>query len=95
MTDKGKNKATVLKAQNAVLAEMDKLADERFGEDDIAHEGQRMVLPTSMSKKEAVGVLLASIDAEDKKTDFDRRFMYRPWDVAAAFEKAVRKITGT
>jgi transitional endoplasmic reticulum ATPase len=90
-------KASVRKAQDAVLQELDKLADDRFDHDDIAHEGERIVLPGTpfMTKKEAVGILLASIDAEGATTEFNRQFRYRPWDVAHAFEKAVQKVTGT
>ncbi len=77
-----------------ILNELAKLGDRKFSEDSITFEGTRLVVPSSMSAQGAVDALVSHIDAEEKTTQFDRKFKYRPWDVAAATARAIKELTG-
>jgi transitional endoplasmic reticulum ATPase len=87
--------ATVKKDQERLYSVLDELAGDRFTEDDIKREGTQIILPTDMDPKTAVATLLNHIEQHDTVTEFSRSFRYRPWDVAAAFERAIRRLTGT
>jgi ATPase family protein associated with various cellular activities (AAA) len=82
------------KDQKTTLGLLEELAGKRFKESDITFEGTRLILPEKMAPKDAVKTLAAYIEAQEAENQFHRRFRYRPWDGAAAFERAVRKLTG-
>lgn len=88
-------KAAVAEEQKRLYSVLDELAGDRFTEDDIKHDGTQIVLPVNMDPKTAVAMLLNHIEQHDTVTEFSRSFRFRPWDVAAAFERAIRRLTGT
>jgi hypothetical protein len=75
----------------AVLAE---LGGQILNDDGILHEGSRIVIPTTMSKKDAAKAILRNVEAEDEEVHFVRNFKYRPWDGARAFANVVKKHLG-
>lgn len=81
-------------ARAKVLAKLTELAGEAFHEDDITYEGTRLVIPARMTAKEAVGTIESHIKAQETPVEFNRSFKARVWDGAAAFERAVKLITG-
>ena len=96
MAQTNKNKdAAVKRDRDKVLLLLGELADERFTEDDLTFEGEKLIIPAKMSPKQAIATIAAHIDQQDTVTQFSRTFNFRPWDGAAAFERALRSLTGT
>lgn len=75
----------------AVLAE---LGGQIPNDDGILHEGTRIVIPLSMTKKDAIKALVRHTEAEDEEVHFVKTFKYRPWDGARAFASVVKKHLG-
>jgi len=82
------------KARAKVLVKLTELAGASFHEDDITREGTRLVIPARMTPMEAVKTLEAHIKAEETLIMMSRTFKARIWDGAAAFERAVKLVTG-
>lgn len=83
------------KDRKAVLAALESLANERFTEDDITFEGTKLIIPAGMTAHRAIETLERYIAQQETPTTFTRTYQYRPWDGAAAFERAVKHLTGT
>jgi transitional endoplasmic reticulum ATPase len=62
--------------------------------EDAIKRGPHIVLPTTMSVREAIQFLIDHEKAHEKVHRYSRTFRYRPWDVAVAFERAVKILTG-
>lgn len=75
----------------AVLAE---LGGQILNDDGILHQGSKLIIPESMSKKDAMRALARNIEAEEEEVHFVRTFKYRPWDGARAFANVVKKHLG-
>lgn len=69
------------------------MSDDQFvyGADD------KFTLPARYEQdpKSAVVALAKLVDAQEKRTDVNRTFLYRPWDGAAAFARALYAVFGT
>ncbi len=84
------------KEQNAILKTLAQLSEGQFNhETGIVREGNRLILPSTWSVKKGITELIAYNEALEAETTFSRTFKYRPWDGAAAFERAVVYLTGT
>lgn len=81
--------------QEAILGELERLGAKRVGEDAIAREGTRMVLPATMAPQDAVTFLNNYIEQQETRTRFSRKFRYRPDDGAAALERALKRVFGS
>jgi hypothetical protein len=81
----------------AIMAALDELGQHRVGEDDLVFEGTKFVLPASMDGHidAAVKYLVDYRDQQENKFDHSRTFNYRPWDGAAAFQRAMRRVFGS
>ena len=67
----------------------------RATDEDIVQEGTKLVLPTTMTPVSAIEFLEAYVEREEKQHRFDRRYKYRPWDGAAAVQRALLRVFGT
>ncbi len=84
------------KEQNAILKTLAELTAGQFNHDTgIVREGTKLVLPNTWSVRKGIETLSAYQQAMEAETSFTRRYKYRPWDGAAAFERAVTRLTGT
>ena len=63
--------------------------------DDAIERGDRFTLPHTMTTGEAIKYLKDYQSSQEAETRFSRTFKYRPWDVAAAFTRAMRAAFGT
>lgn len=88
MTQKSKNEQAVLDALRDV-------AGEQFQESDIKFQGTELVLPARWTTARAIDTIEAYQTAQEEITGFNRTYMYRPFDGAAATERAIRVATGT
>jgi transitional endoplasmic reticulum ATPase len=81
--------------KDKTLELLEALSGARFQESDITFEGTKLIIPEKMSAKKAIDTLDAYINDQEQPYRFSRVFNYRPWDGAAATERAIRKLTGT
>jgi transitional endoplasmic reticulum ATPase len=81
--------------EKKVLAALRDVAGVQFQQSSIERGGTKLRLPEKMTPIKAISHLNAFIEAEEEVTSFNRTFRYRPWDGAAATERAIRVITGT
>jgi transitional endoplasmic reticulum ATPase len=83
------------KDRKETLALLETLAGERFNEDDITYEGTKLVIPERMTARDAISTLESHMAQMETHTTWTRKLKARPWDGAAAFERAVKRVTGT
>lgn len=83
--------------RDALLETLAQLGGLTVPDDALIYEGTRFVLPAAMS-----GDLDAAIDyledykeQQTTKFDFGRKFLYRPYDGAHAFQRAMKRVFGT
>lgn len=79
------------------LEVLDKLGSLSVKDDSIRFEGDKIVLPGRFSGNllEAAAFLEQIHEAEEEEYQFGRTFKYRPWDGAAAFQRALYRVFGT
>ncbi len=80
-----------------VLSTLEKLGSLSVKDDGIKFEGDNIVLPARFSGnlKSAARFIVQIHDAEETEFGFNRSFKYRPWDGAAAFQRALYRVFGT
>ena len=71
------------------------LGGQRVSEDDIARGGRKITIPEQMTVPEARDFLDEYIQQQEEPTAFRRTFKYRPFDGAAAVERALKEVFGT
>lgn len=77
------------------LNELAKLGGSLTTEDDVIFTGTKFVLPeTCKGLKDAIKVLTRRMQDEEEHYSFSRTFPYRPWDGAAAADRAIRRVFG-
>lgn len=86
---------TTKNVDRKILDKLAELAGEKFNEDEITREGTKLVIPSNMTPQAAVKALNAHIEQQETVTSFSKTFSYRPWDGALAFQRAVKRLTGT
>jgi hypothetical protein len=82
-------------AETKILDKLSELGGSQFQESSIERDGTKLRIPANMTPQRAVKTIEAFIMAEEEVTAFTRTFNYRPWDGAAATERAIRVLTGT
>lgn len=85
------------RVREQILGTLETLGRLTVGEDDLIFEGTKFVLPSNMKGDvgQAVSYLEDWIEQQSKTFKFSRTFNYRPWDGAAAFDRAMKKVFGT
>lgn len=80
-----------------IMRVLDDLGKHRVGEDGLIFEGTKFVLPATMRGEigAAIKFLADYQEQQENKFDFNRTFNYRPWDGAAAFQRAMRRVFGS
>lgn len=81
-------------SERRTLDTLRQLGKGKVTEDAIKRRGTEIVLPATMSTKQAIDFLKDYEKAHEKVHRYSRTFMYRPWDVAVAFDRAVKTLTG-
>lgn len=85
------------KVRDELLATLAKLGGLTVGDDALIYEGTRFVLPAHMSGNidSAIKYLADYQEQQTKKFQFSRKFLYRPYDGAHAFQLAMTRLFGT
>jgi transitional endoplasmic reticulum ATPase len=90
-------KSAADRLREEVLATLDKLAAGQISENVVVYEGTRFVLPEVMDGDlpGAIKFLRQLAKAEEQTYEFTRYYRYRPFDGAAAFQRALLRVFGT
>lgn len=91
---KVKKQSAAQKLEGQLLAVLRELGGQTTTDEDITHEGMKMVIPETMTKKDAIKLLRRTIEAEEEETVFHHTFNYRPFDGAHALQAALKKVFG-
>lgn len=80
----------------AILATLDQLGGAQVGEDSIVFAGSRIILPEDMVGKmdKVVSFLMEYEESQNTHFNISRTFPFRPYDVAAAFDRAMKRVFG-
>jgi ATPase family protein associated with various cellular activities (AAA) len=80
-----------------ILAALDQLGKTRVGEDGLIFRGTQFILPETMRGQvgSAIRYLKDYEEQQENEFQFSRQFNYRPWDGAAAFQRAMRRVFGS
>lgn len=89
-----KNDTQMETQQKQLLATLAKLGEGRVNDDSLVFEGNKFVIPETMTVKDARRYLADWEEANEQTTFFTRDFKFRPWDGAAATNRALRKVFG-
>jgi transitional endoplasmic reticulum ATPase len=83
--------------EQQILAALDAMGKNRVGEDGLIFRGTQFILPESMRGQvaSAVKYLKDYEEQQENEFQFSRAFNYRPWDGAAAFQRAMRRVFGS
>jgi transitional endoplasmic reticulum ATPase len=83
-------------ARERVLAALDAAAGQLVTDDDVLFQGDKLVLPERFrgDLDGAIEALTERRDAEEEEFDYSREYPYRPYDGAAAFQRAIIRATG-
>jgi transitional endoplasmic reticulum ATPase len=100
VTEDARNKAKVTEAkatQMAIITLLGELGGMNVQDDAILFEGNKIVLPESYEGRipDVVRYLREYHEAQEKHHEFSKKFMYRPWDGAHAFNATMKKMFGT
>jgi hypothetical protein len=90
-----KAKTEMQKLDERVLRTLAELGETRVTEDAITIQGTKLVLPETMTPRDGIAFLRQYIEQQEEETAFTRVFNYRPWDVSAALQRALMKVTGS
>lgn len=81
MATKGKQLST---QEKEILQRLDQLGGARFSEEDILFEGDKLIVPWSMTLADVRSFIDKKIAADEEDVNVFRTFRYRPWDGAYA-----------
>lgn len=83
--------------QETILAKLSELGGLRVQDDALVFEGSRFILPATMAGRvgDAVRYLKDWQAAQEEEYSYGREFKYRPWDGAAAFDRAMKRVFGS
>lgn len=85
------------KTTKRILAALDALGGQTVGDDSLVFAGQKFILPADMEGdiRGAVRYLEDWDEQQNTEFSFSRTYNYRPYDGAAAFERAMKRVFGT
>jgi len=81
--------------QNKVLAALRDVSGANFQHSDILFDGTKLVIPERWSTRKAISTIQAHQESQEQFIEYHRSYNYRPYDGAAATERALRVVTGT
>jgi transitional endoplasmic reticulum ATPase len=78
-----------------ILSLLHELGGGKVGDDDLTFEGDKLILPETMSPKDAISYLERHLAQNETETNFTKTFRFRPLDGAHATQQALKKVFGT
>lgn len=89
------DKSIVKATEQKLLDTLAELGGRLSGDEDVVFSGTKMVLPETMTLRDALQFISFKLDDEEREYSYSRTFLYRPWDGAYATMNAFRKAFGT
>jgi transitional endoplasmic reticulum ATPase len=89
------SKRTAAVNEREIMSRLAELGGGQVGESDVVFGGDKIQLPTSVSKRQAMKILEKSIKSDEEMKDFHKTFNYRPWDGAYNLFQALRETFGS
>ena len=85
------------KVRNAVSALLEKLGGLQVQDDALTFEGERFVLPAQYEGNigKAIDFLRNQQQQSEQEFEYNQTFLYRPYDVAYAFDRVMKMLFGT
>lgn len=92
-----KGESEQVKNEKRILVALDALGGQAVGEDSLIFRGSQFILPASMEGNlpGAVRYLNDWDKQQNTEFSFSRTYHHRPYDGAAAFERAMKRVFGT
>lgn len=83
--------------QGEILETLSKLGGLRVQDDAIEFTGTKIVLPETMAGRvgDAIDYLTSWQKSQEETYEYGRAFNFRPWDGAAAFDRAMKRLFGS
>lgn len=82
------------RVQEAALRQLEQLGGKAFRDDKVAWEGDKLIIPTSMTIQDAIKFLQRKDAEENESASFARVYDFRPWDVAYCTYNAMTQYFG-
>ena len=76
------------------LEELDKIAGQTFNDDKVRFEGNAIILPEGTTMLENAHFLAKLSKEMEEPTGFQRKYSYRPWDVAYNMQRTFKRVFG-
>lgn len=96
MTTNNNGKLTETKrGERKIMELLAELGGRQPQDDAVVFEGTKFVVPASMTYADAIQFLDRVRQAQEQPTGFNRKFNYRPFDGAHAFQAALKRVMGT
>lgn len=85
------------RVRTEILSTLDRLGGLTVQADGLTFEGERFVIPSRFagSVRSVIEYLTEYEESQETEYEYTRRYAYRPWDGAAAFDRAVKRVTGS
>lgn len=95
--EKAVTKTENQRMQEEILSKLSELGSLRVQDDAIIFEGSRIVLPATMAGRigDAIDYLTDFQRSQEEEYEYGREFKFRPWDGAAAFDRAMKRLFGS
>lgn len=77
-----------------IISKLMKLGGRATTDDSLVFEGTKFVMPESMTVDKGIQFLRNWKEQNEQEFDISRVYEYKAWDGAAAFDRAVRSLTG-
>lgn len=83
--------------QREILDKLGELGSLRVQDDALIFTGDKFILPAAMAGRvgEAISYLEDWQQSQEETYGYGKSFRYRPWDGAAAFDRAMKRVFGT
>lgn len=83
--------------QEEILETLSRLGGLRVQDDSLLFQGDKFILPANMAGRvgDAVKYLNDWQKSQEAEYEYSRQFNYRPWDGAAAFDRAMKRVFGS
>lgn len=77
-----------------LMQRLSELGGKMAAEEDVVYAGKKLIIPADMTLSDADDFIHEKMREDERKVEFSRTFLYRPWDGARATLAAMKKAFG-
>lgn len=78
-----------------IIETLAELGGGMFADDFVTFQGQKLIIPSNMTIAETIRFLERKLEEEERPTEFNRTFKYRPWDGAWCAWNVLKRTFGS